>query len=104
MHRRRATGVAWAAAVIALLVALLSLAPFVGALTLTGALVPLFAYTAWHGARLPSGIGLFLCVAAFIGSPLPRDQLPELVPAMAAMWVLVGSVVLFWRMLRPRRM
>lgn len=103
MHRRRATVVAWAAAVIALLVALLSLAPFVAAITLTGALVPLFAYTAWHGARLPSGVGLALCAAAFLGSPLRFEDLPDLLLAMAAPWAVGGVMVMVWWAVKPRR-
>ena len=103
MTRKDASIVAWTVAVIALFVALLSLAPFVPAIGLTWVLAPLFAYTAWRGALLPSVIGLALCVAAFVGSPMRPEDLRGLLLDMCAMWALGGVVIVLWRVLKKRR-
>lgn len=103
MRRQDATLVAWTVAVITLFVALLSAAPFVPAIGLTWVLAPLFAYTAWRGALLPSVIGLALCVAAFLGSPMRPEDLRELALDMCLMWAAGSVVIVLWRVLKKRR-
>lgn len=103
MRHHASTTLAWTAAVIAVVVALLSLAPFVAAIVLTGVLVPVLAYTAWGGARLPSAIGLVACAAAFVGSPLDRAAMLDLLLAMAAFAAMGAVAVALWWALKPRR-